>query len=119
MGSTFSSGTQTDGLNSIVKPENTFINNLINSNDFFIFSKSSCGYCVKAKSLLDQINMKYESLELDDHKKCPDEDCTPIIRNLMILTRIKTVPQIFYKGSLIGGYTELEKMVAEGSFKKK
>lgn len=110
---------QADSVNPTEKPEQVFINDLVSSNDLVIFSRSNCGYCVKAKSLLDRINMKYEALDLDDHKKCPGEDCTSVIQNLMLLTRMRTVPQIFYKGQLIGGYTELEKMVAQGSFPNK
>lgn len=99
--------------------ENTFINDLITSNDIVIFSKSNCGYCDKAKSVLDKRNMKYYALELDNHKKCPGEDCTNVIQALMYQTRMRTVPQIFYKGSLIGGYTELESMIGNGLFDQK
>jgi len=107
------------GLNQVPNPdpEKDFIDGLIKSNDVMIFSKSQCSYCVKAKSRLDQLNVKYHSLEIDQHKNCPGEDCTRVIQSLILQTRMKTVPQIFYKGNLVGGYTELEKMIANGAFK--
>ena len=99
--------------------ENDFIKNLIRSNDMVIFSRSNCGYCDMAKKRLNQLNVKYHALELDQHQGCPGEDCTVVIQKLMLQTRMKTVPQIFYKGDLVGGYTELEKMIADGAFRNK
>ena len=98
-------------------PELDFISDLITSNEVMVFSKSQCSYCDKAKSRLDQLNVKYHSIEIDDHKNCPGEDCSGMIKSLILQTRMKTVPQIFYKGNLVGGYTELEKMIAGGAFK--
>ena len=112
-------GTQTQDsyIKSNTKPEEIFINDLISSNEVVIFSRNNCGFCTRAKSELKSINKEFYSIELDDHKKCPGEDCTKVIQSLMLQTRMKTVPQIFWNGELIGGYTELQEMISSGKLK--
>ena len=39
--------------------------NLINDNAVVVFSKSYCPYCDSSKKLLDGLNAKYTTLELD------------------------------------------------------
>jgi glutaredoxin 3 len=58
-----------------------------------------CGYCVRAKALLDARGLEYEEISLDDD---------PMFRQrLLDLTGSWTVPQILIDGRPIGGYTEL------------
>jgi len=58
-----------------------------------------CGYCVRAKTLLDSRGLDYEEISLDDD---------PVFRQrLLELTGGWTVPQILIDGRPIGGYTEL------------
>jgi glutaredoxin 3 len=58
-----------------------------------------CGYCVRAKTLLDARDLEYEEIFLDDD---------PAFRQrLLELTGSWTVPQILIDGRPIGGYTEL------------
>ena len=58
-----------------------------------------CGYCVRAKALLEQRGLTYEEISLDDD---------PTFRQrLLELTGGWTVPQILIDGRPIGGYTEL------------
>jgi glutaredoxin 3 len=58
-----------------------------------------CGYCVRAKALLDARGLEYEEISLDDD---------PAFRqHLLDLTGNWTVPQILIDGRPIGGYTEL------------
>ena len=58
-----------------------------------------CGYCVRAKALLDDKGLDYEEINLDDD---------PAFRQtLQELTGGWTVPQIVIDGTPIGGYTEL------------
>jgi glutaredoxin 3 len=58
-----------------------------------------CGYCVRAKVLLDSKRLAYEEIFLDDD---PD-----FRQTLYDLTGGRTVPQILIDGESIGGYTEL------------
>jgi glutaredoxin 3 len=58
-----------------------------------------CGYCVRAKALLDGKGLPYEEIHLDDE---------PGFRQkLFDATGGRTVPQILVDGRPIGGYTEL------------
>jgi glutaredoxin 3 len=65
-----------------------------------------CGYCVRAKALLDSKRLPYEEISLDDD---------PGFRQrLQELTGGWTVPQILIDGEPIGGYTELWRLDRTG-----
>ena len=66
-----------------------------------------CGYCVRAKALLDGRGIPYEEISLDDDPA--------FRRNLFELTGGWTVPQILIDGVPIGGYTELWRLDKSGS----
>jgi glutaredoxin 3 len=65
-----------------------------------------CGYCVRAKALLDSRGLEYEEISVDDD---------PAFRQrLLDLTGGWTVPQILIDGHPIGGYTELWQLDRRG-----
>jgi glutaredoxin 3 len=65
-----------------------------------------CGYCVRAKSLLQSRGLDFEEIYLDDD---------PAFRQkLFDLTGGWTVPQILIDGEPIGGYTELWRLDRDG-----
>ena len=65
-----------------------------------------CGYCVRAKALLDGKGVPYEEVSLDEE---------PAFRErLFELTGGWTVPQILIDGEPIGGYTELWRLDRAG-----
>jgi glutaredoxin 3 len=65
-----------------------------------------CGYCVRAKTLLDSRGLDYEEISLDDD---------PAFRQTVLeATGGWTVPQILIDGRPIGGYTELWRLDREG-----
>ena len=65
-----------------------------------------CGYCVRAKALLDSRQLPYEEISLDDD---------PAFRQTIHdLTGGWTVPQILIDGQPIGGYTELWRLDRDG-----
>ena len=66
-----------------------------------------CGYCVRAKALLDGRGIPYEEISLDDDPA--------FRRNLFELTGGWTVPQILIDGKPIGGYTELWRLDKSGA----
>ena len=71
-----------------------------------IYTTRWCGYCVRAKTLLDAKGHSYEEIHLDDD---------PAFRqHLLDLTGGWTVPQILIDGRPIGGYTELWKLERDG-----
>jgi glutaredoxin 3 len=64
-----------------------------------IYTTRWCGYCVRAKTLLDSRGLRYDEIGLDDD---------PAFRQTLYdLTGGWTVPQILIDGRCIGGYTEL------------
>jgi glutaredoxin 3 len=65
-----------------------------------------CGYCVRAKALLDSLGLEYEEIALDDDPR--------FRAHLQELTGGWTVPQILIGGRPIGGYTELWRLDREG-----
>ena len=72
-----------------------------------IYSTRWCGYCVRAKALLDAKGIEYEEVSLDDDPA--------FRRNLFELTGGRTVPQILIDGAPIGGYTELWRLDRSGA----
>src|SRR5204863_6026547 len=65
-----------------------------------------CGYCVRAKALLQSKGLEFEEINLDDD---------PTFRQkLFDLTGGWTVPQILIDGDPIGGYTELWRLDRDG-----
>lgn len=72
-----------------------------------IYTTRWCGYCVRAKTLLDGKGIVYDEIALDDDPA--------FRRNLFELTGGWTVPQILIDGSAIGGYTELWRLDKSGA----
>lgn len=72
-----------------------------------VYTTRWCGYCVRAKALLDSKRLPYEEISLDDDPG--------FRRNLYELTGGRTVPQILIDGTAIGGYTELWRLDKSGA----
>jgi glutaredoxin 3 len=71
-----------------------------------VYSTRWCGYCVRAKALLENRGIEYEEISLDDDPA--------FRRKLFDLTGGWTVPQILIDGRPIGGYTELWRLDRDG-----
>jgi glutaredoxin 3 len=71
-----------------------------------VYSTRWCGYCVRAKALLESRDIEYEEISLDSDPA--------FRRKLFDLTGGWTVPQILIDGRPIGGYTELWRLDREG-----
>ena len=69
-----------------------------------------CGYCVRAKALLDSRDLPYEEVRVDDDPN--------FRRRLHELTGGWTVPQILIDDEPIGGYTELWALDKRGELEK-
>lgn len=75
-----------------------------------VYSKHHCQYCVKMKKYLDENNIKYILVNLDnvDNRQKFIDDVVSKYPS------IKTVPQMFVDDEWIGGYDELMAKVSEG-----
>lgn len=72
-----------------------------------VFCTPYCPYCVRAKQLLEQKNVEYEDIRVDQD---PDR------HNEMITRSNRTsVPQIFIDGYHVGGCDDLFDLEAEGT----
>ena len=71
-----------------------------------IYTTAWCGYCVRAKALLDSRGIAYEEISLDNDAH--------FRQKLLDLTGGWTVPQILVDGNPIGGYTELWRLDKRG-----
>ena len=69
-----------------------------------IYSTKSCGYCVRAKSLLSSNNLPFEEVYVDESAENFDE-----MKN--VAPNMKTVPVITLNGLLVGGFYELKEKV--------
>ena len=64
-----------------------------------IYTKTTCPACVLAKQILEQKGAPFQEFNMDDK---PDE-----LKSLIEKTGMKTVPQIFINGQLIGGCSDM------------
>ena len=64
-----------------------------------IYTTRWCGYCVRAKMLLESKGLAFEEIHVDGNPEFRAQ--------LRELTGGWTVPQILIDGKVIGGYTEL------------
>jgi glutaredoxin len=72
-----------------------------------VWSKYHCPYCDQAKALLTQKGIQFEEKKIGDgYTKEELLEAVPTAR---------TVPQIFLDGKLIGGFTELKKLLEQES----
>ncbi len=69
-----------------------------------------CGYCVRAKTLLESRGIPFEEISLDDDPG--------FRRRLVEPTGRWTVPQILIDGRPIGGYTELWQLDRSGELER-
>jgi glutaredoxin 3 len=71
-----------------------------------MYTTAWCGYCTRAKALLDDRGIPYEEIRLDGDLE--------FRRKLLDLTGRWTVPQILVDGRPIGGFMELWQLDREG-----
>jgi glutaredoxin 3 len=75
-----------------------------------MYTTAWCGYCVRAKTLLEDRGLPYEEIRLDGD---------PAFRaTLLELTGRWTVPQILIDGRPIGGYSELWQLARDGGLER-
>ena len=65
-----------------------------------LYTRENCIWCVRAKALLQENNLYYSEIDLTDDTK-RDQFYKEVGHN------VTTVPQIYFDGTRIGGYSEL------------
>lgn len=74
------------------------LDKLIQEKPVLMLSFTTCPYCIKAKSVLNEVGAKYEVIELDK-----DEDGGPIRAELADMVGRTSVPAIWIGQTFIGG----------------
>lgn len=75
-----------------------------------VYTMDYCPYCEMAKRLLEQRAIPYEEFKLDMED---DQAWDQLYKK----SGMKTVPQIFVNGTLVGGYTDLANLDRNGGLK--
>lgn len=76
-----------------------------------IYTTDYCPYCKKAKSLLSQLGLDFEEIDISN-----DED--EAIAKLTAKTGMSTVPQIFINDKFIGGCDNLFELQKTGKLQE-
>lgn len=66
---------------------------------YVVYSKPSCPFCIKAKTLLQRYDVPYEEYNISEN---------PNLSTFMKSKGFKTVPQVWNGEIHIGGYDELK-----------
>ena len=83
------------------------------SHPVVVFSKTYCPYASKAVEALDNLNVQYNLIQLDEIDNGPN-----LQEALFKATGQKTVPNIFIGGQHVGGSGDLETGLQNGSVQK-
>lgn len=75
--------------------------------EILVFGTANCGWCLRAKELLDSKNLEYEYIDITDNTELRKS------LNDRLGTVAKTVPQVFIDNLSIGGYAELQQVIDE------
>jgi glutaredoxin 3 len=75
--------------------------------EVIVWSKDHCGFCQRAKRLLDENNIAYQERNISTGNWTREQliEAVPTAR---------TLPQIVFNGTLIGGHRELLQFFANG-----
>ena len=75
-----------------------------------MYTTAWCGFCVRAKMLLEQRGLSFEEIRVDDDPEFRSK--------LEQMTGSWTVPQILIDGKPIGGFSELWQLDRDGELQK-
>ncbi|KAG5179857.1 glutaredoxin [Tribonema minus] len=89
-----------------------FVKQQIASQDIVVFSKSYCPYCAKTKALFQSLDAGATVIELDQR-----DDGGDIQAALAEITGQRTVPNVFVKGTHVGGNDATQKANSDGTLK--
>jgi glutaredoxin 3 len=79
---------------------NTTINDFIENNPVAMFSFTTCPFCRRAKDLLEERNISYTAMELDELEGTAGNEIRAVLGKR---TKRTSVPSIFIGGQYIGG----------------
>ena len=86
----------------------------INSSQLVIFSKTTCGYCTRAKEAIRKLNIEPLVIELDNHHNGKE-----LQKVLYKITGRITVPSVWINKEFIGGCDETLELIKNRLLLKK
>lgn len=89
------------------------ITTLIGSGKVFMFSKSTCPYCMRAKNKLEKLKIPFEYIEVNQANFSPEQ-----IQKLHEISNHRTYPNIFVGKKPTGGCDDLMKLIADKELRK-
>jgi len=89
------------------------VQKLIADNKIVVFSKSYCGYSMKAKNAFKELGVPHKVVELDQHPQ--GQQLQSALREL---TGRGTVPNVFISGKSVGGGDDMQRMLKTGELLK-
>jgi glutaredoxin 3 len=72
-----------------------------------VYTTDYCPYCTRAKQLLKNKGVPFEEIQIDGNDP-------KVWQELYQRSKMKTVPQIFIDGKIVGGFTELSALENKG-----
>lgn len=95
-------------------PQNTkeWLQKTIDSAAVILFSKTRCPFCLRVKEIMKENGLKHASIELDTR-----QDGKMIQDHLSLETGIKTVPQLFVRGTFVGDSKAVSSLHEQGKLK--
>jgi len=84
------------------------VDQLVADHTVMVFSKTTCPFCTKIKTMFAEKSIKIEVLELDQLSNGSEVQAA-----LLEKTGQRTVPNVFIRGKHIGGHDDTMKLVAE------
>uniref|UniRef100_A0A7S2MEG7 Glutaredoxin domain-containing protein n=1 Tax=Octactis speculum TaxID=3111310 RepID=A0A7S2MEG7_9STRA len=91
------------------------VRELIAAEDILIFSKTTCGFCARVKTAAMKLGV-LERATIVELNVVPDG--SDLQTSLMELTGQRTVPNVFVKGTHIGGCDDTMQSIDQGDFLK-
>ena len=83
------------------------------SSETIVYSKPMCPSCVKAKALLDRMNIKYSVKEIG--KDIQPQELFDLFESKGLPVP-RTAPQVFLNGNHVGGYEQLVAYIEDTGF---
>ena len=95
----------TTGTMFFYTPVKTLTFEEIKDNKWFIFTKNGCDYCNASKKILEELNIPFRTVTVNENNKDTVYNTIDSYTN-----NYRYFPIIFNDGKFVGGYTEFKKM---------
>ncbi|CAE7581453.1 Glrx [Symbiodinium pilosum] len=96
------------------------LENRIGQSKVFVVSKQWCPFCQRLKSVLGELGVAAEVLELEDMNKQPlVKDEAAVLDYMQRRTGARSVPRLFIAGKFIGGCDDAVRMAGSGELQER